>query len=652
MYRFWMLCCLWALVLPAAIAEPLLLNEQFSRLILGPEVKVLSEEGAGYDLVEVLALPDGAFQPWEEEIFRFGYTSSAHWLKLELDHAGEGPRRLIIELVNPYLYEFHFHELRDGQLIASDTIGTRFPFSRRREMAHSPELPHRNFQFAVQLQPGEHGTYYLYFPPSGYHLNFDLYLWEENYRNTWQQRFEDYILTSFFLLCVVYLMILGIAIYITKFNYYWYYFLYVFLGSLLVFSDLGLSYRYLWGQSSYFQQIALVIIANLYLIFGTLFIREHFETRNNYRIIDHVLRVIKIISVIIIPLSFLTPGIEQFSFFYGLATFQNLLIIMACITFFYLLFVSIYSPSKTFSGLFLIGFSLHGISLIIASLQDVGIIAGGIMPAYLMKMGYPVTFYTQVTLMVGMLLEMVFVFYIAIKRFRKIYSENNQMLRDLAMQRQQNMDALVLGIEGERKRIAQDLHDGLGVMLSSVKMRLDVFKEKVGAANGTAEELEEIIKDIDHSHEEVRSISHNLMPKSLHKLGFEAAIEEQLHRLEALDNGVKVNFYKNISLQQASEQAQAYLFRIVQELLNNVLKHAKATEINLQFIRHEEQLLITLEDNGVGFEHTQSSGKGIGIENVRHRVSALGGHLLIDSKPGSGTLVSIELPLASLSGAS
>jgi len=638
---FFMLAGLFFFPNNKSFAESIELKEGFARMILGTEVKVLEDKHHQLDLAAVRQLSESAFYAWDSEVFHLGYTESAYWLKIDLENSENFDRSLLVEVVNPYLFEFRFHEVNAQQEVQSDTVGTRFVFDQRRRGAHSAKVPHRNFQFKVSLKAGARSTCYLHFLPSRSNLNFDLYLWESEYRNTWQQRFEDYVLTSFFLLCIIYLMILGIAIYITKFNYYWYYFLYVLLGALLVFSDLGLSFRYLWGQSPFVQQIALIILANSYVIAGTLFIRQLFTTSSLYPRIDRVLKLVMVIAAFIIPFSLIMPNITDLQFSHILAKFQNVLVIATCITFFVLLFVALFRRPRNFSGLFLFGFSLHGISLIFASLQEVNLLPGGLMPAYLMKLGYPMTFYTQVTLMGGILLEMAVVFYIAIRLFRKIYKDNNQMLLDLATQKQQNMDELVMVVEGERKRIARELHDGLGVMLSSIKMRLNVLRDQL--EEGPDQELSSIIKDLDTSHQEVRSISHNLMPKSLQKLGFEAAVEEQIHRINSA--GIKVNYYKNLSLAHASALSQAYLFRIIQELLNNVMTHSQAKEVNLQFIKHENQLLLTLEDNGVGFNPLQSNKAGIGIQNVQQRVKALGGQMHIDSVAKAGTTVSIEIPL-------
>ena len=125
-------------------------------------------------------------------------------------------------------------------------------------------------------------------------------------------------------------------------------------------------------------------------------------------------------------------------------------------------------------------------------------------------------------------------------------------------------------------------------------------------------------------------------------------MQEQVHRLEMLDEQLRIKVYKNVSFQDAQQLSQTYLFRIIQELLNNIIRHSHATEVNLQLVRLGEQLLLTVEDNGIGFDIGQVKNKGIGMKNIDYRVKALGGTMRVDSTPGKGSMVSIEIPMTSI----
>ncbi|MEM8909584.1 MAG: sensor histidine kinase, partial [Bacteroidota bacterium] len=438
------------------------------------------------------------------------------------------------------------------------------------------------------------------------------------------------------------------AISITKFNYFWYYFLYVFLGAFIVFCDLGLGYHYLWPGSSYAQKISIFLILNLYLIFGTLFVRSYFNTRNVFKKIDQAFVVIMIVAGGVIPFTLLMPFIDDILYSHIISTSVNILYIATCVLFFCLFFMSYFSSQKIFPGIFLFGFSLHGLSIIIGNLQDVGLVRAGSLSGYLMSIGHPLTIHLQIAFMLGMLLEMAVIFYLAIKRFARLYKQNNLSLQNLATQKQKTMNAMVFGIEKERERWSHELHDGLGVKLSLLKQELQMLSGHFAQPRKAENKLDSIIDELDTAHQDLRNISHNIMPKSLHKLGLRSAIEELLYRLRLVDNSLEVNFFPHADLDRIPRFSQQQMYHIVQELLNNMIKHSQATEINLQFVQHQEQMMITMEDNGQGFDVSKAYRNGIGLKNIKNRVSVLGGKFMVDSAPGRGTLISVELPLESL----
>ncbi|MEM9823686.1 MAG: sensor histidine kinase, partial [Bacteroidota bacterium] len=424
--------------------------------------------------------------------------------------------------------------------------------------------------------------------------------------------------------------------------------LYVFLGAFIVFCDLGLGYQYLWPQSSYVQQISIFLILNLYLIFGTLFVRRYFNTSNVYKSIDRAFLIIMIIAGGVIPFTFLMPHIDHILYSHVLSTSVNILYIATCVLFFCLFFMSYFSSQKIFPGIFLFGFSLHGLSIIIGNLQDVGLVRAGSLSGYLMSIGHPLTIHLQIVFMAGMLLEMGVIFYLAIKRFARLYRQNNLSLQNLAAQKQKTMNAMVFGIEKERERWSHELHDGLGVKLSLLKQELQMLASYFRQPKMAENKLSSIITELDTAHQDLRNISHHIMPKSLHKLGLRSAIEELLYRLRMVDNSLEVNFFPHADLDNIPRFSQQQMYHIAQELLNNTIKHSQASEINLQFVHHQDQMIITMEDNGQGFDVNRAIRNGIGLKNIKNRVSVLGGKFLVDSAPGRGTLISVELPLESL----
>lgn len=196
--------------------------------------------------------------------------------------------------------------------------------------------------------------------------------------------------------------------------------------------------------------------------------------------------------------------------------------------------------------------------------------------------------------------------------------------------------AMIEGQEQERKRVAKDLHDGLGGLLATVKARLSSEAPAAAASN----------QMIDRACTEVRRIAHNMMPQTLALSGLSGSLHDIVTQLNqrGLDTELELIGQPDLRL---DEDRQAMLLRILQELTHNVVKHAQATKLFIQLLDQPSQLLLTVEDNGIGFnaDFARTNGKGIGLANIDSRVAFLGGDIQYDASPGHGTTVSLTVPL-------
>ena len=200
--------------------------------------------------------------------------------------------------------------------------------------------------------------------------------------------------------------------------------------------------------------------------------------------------------------------------------------------------------------------------------------------------------------------------------------------------------SLIEGEEKERKRIAQELHDGLGQLLSSARLNVSAMEDNVNEVVET--QWKNSIKLIDDAVTEVRTISHNMMPNALISIGFEAALQEQIH---IINHAGQVQIHADLPEDKIElPEAEAIaLYRIIQEILNNALKYAEAKNIWLN-ISSDPNILISVKDDGKGFDTTliQSSG-GIGWRNIKSRVDILNGELIIQSEIGKGSEISLKM---------
>jgi signal transduction histidine kinase len=198
--------------------------------------------------------------------------------------------------------------------------------------------------------------------------------------------------------------------------------------------------------------------------------------------------------------------------------------------------------------------------------------------------------------------------------------------------------------EKERSRIAKDLHDGVGQMMSAARMNLSSFYNNVQIQDEAQNKsLYNIIQLVDESCKEVRAVSHSMMPAALLSKGLPDAVDELISKISS--NTLTVSFHSEGFDQRLDSNTETIIYRVMQECVNNIIKHAEATELDIALIRDNDGISVTIEDNGKGFEYNASNeDEGIGLKNIRSRVLFLKGTVDFDSAPGKGTLVAIHIP--------
>ncbi len=199
---------------------------------------------------------------------------------------------------------------------------------------------------------------------------------------------------------------------------------------------------------------------------------------------------------------------------------------------------------------------------------------------------------------------------------------------------------LVEGQEEERKRIAKELHDGLGVLLSTTKMQFTTIKDKSPENKSI---IEKATKLLEQATGDVRKISHNMMPGLLTKFGFYEATEDifdKINETEGLNAGTKIIG----DTKRLPENMEIMLYRIIQEMVNNTLKHAEAKNILLDINIQPEMLNIKYSDDGKGFNVEEKiESRSIGLASIQSRVNFLNGELNIESTFGKGTVYNIQI---------
>jgi two-component system, NarL family, sensor kinase len=256
---------------------------------------------------------------------------------------------------------------------------------------------------------------------------------------------------------------------------------------------------------------------------------------------------------------------------------------------------------------------------------------------------------TRNTLIYSLIAGLIGLILIAILGYRNITFRKRVAEQEVQQLQQEKQlvatNSILKGQEEERTRVARDLHDGLGGLLSGIKLTLNSVKGNVILPEESAMTFTRALTQLDGAISEMRRVAHSMMPEALVRFGLIDALSDFCEGISA-SGRLKVTMQHFGFENRLDSQVEVVLYRIVQELLNNVLKYADATEAQVQLTWVDNHVSVTVEDNGKGFDvKTLEVNKGAGLRNVQARVDYLNGTLDIQSKPGEGTSVLVEIAL-------
>lgn len=224
-----------------------------------------------------------------------------------------------------------------------------------------------------------------------------------------------------------------------------------------------------------------------------------------------------------------------------------------------------------------------------------------------------------------------------------------QAERDAAIisERERGLNAVITATEEERQRIAKDLHDGVVQSLTGVRLNMAQQARSLSDLSPeTKKKLQATTAELDESISEIRGISHQMMPRALQESGLVPALSDMLEKSLG-SSDIKVEFeHHRVENERFDPRKEVSLYRICQELVNNVIKHSEAKAVSVQLFKTKSHLALIVEDNGKGFEYKdQTKRNGIGLMNIASRVQAVQGELDYQPSPQQGTVATIRIPL-------
>ncbi|HQS51821.1 MAG TPA: ATP-binding protein, partial [Daejeonella sp.] len=247
----------------------------------------------------------------------------------------------------------------------------------------------------------------------------------------------------------------------------------------------------------------------------------------------------------------------------------------------------------------------------------------------------------------GLIIEAIILTFGLAHRFNTYKNEREHLLLEVNRKQNEMTERIIETQEMERKKIADQLHDDIGSLLSVVSLQLSSLLENNRKSDSMIK-LKKAGEVLETVSETVRSISHTLNPLAIEKYGFKNAIIDLFTNINLADRidveYIIIGFEGNIN---DEKNLINDLYRIIKELVNNVIKHSEASHCLIQVIEHEDCISIMVEDNGLGIRDDNKLKNGIGIENIRAKINYFEGHIEFSGMPDGGLLINIEIPLKS-----
>ena len=564
---------------------------------------------------QILKLPNDAFAPIGTRDFgKNPLKQRETWLKVDLAYDGNVDVKRVLTSTFSRIDTISYYLIHNDSILQYKKGG--------RHIRHLHNDYNYNYPlFELSLPPNFKGTLYVHLQPKSF-IFFPIEFWEPKalaFHNL-TSRYEEGMLVG--IMCLFFISMLVFAS-IFKERYFWFYSLYLFSGIIYIADAHGnlwnsLNLNMVGIHNFTFHQV----LALCFMLYTSSFLNIREKCKRIYFQI-HLLGLACIISF------FLQGFIAQLPTV--LHTFKKIAdLIVLFGTVIYVVYV-LDLLRKAFNEnrrgrYFWVLFSV--LNFFIAACFSFSHLVGYVNPEQFLTELAPIF----------VLIETATLFSVIAFDYFEIQNKKNKADMALSLEKQNALGNLVRGAEQERERLARELHDGVGGILVALKIQYDQFKGDIPKHyNDKFSQL------LNKSTQEVKEISYNLMPGSLALTSLRESIEQLVLQYRT-EIGPSIELYTLNWSENFSMDYKLGIYRIVQELLKNTIEHAKASEIIVQISRNGNEIHLTVEDNGIGFEKSKVT-EGMGIKNIRNRVAFLNGKIEIESYSNRGSTFNIFINL-------
>lgn len=579
-------------------------------------IQYLEDTTQQLQLKDILLDTTLAFQSTAGHSPDFGFVESVFWIKFKVCKKNNQSVSWVLHNSYPMVDELRIYLLNETSgVVTRKTLKETFPGYQRNINVHQCAFP-------LDLIPGQVYTVYIHFySADAKKLQFEIletHLFYESY-------FDELWFWSWhlgFVICMIIVQLIFLLV--TKERNFLLYVLFL-TGYLLVavVGGYGIIDSLLWEHNDWIKRYSIIIAVALSCVLGALFYAHALRLRALAPILYRLLMLDGILSIvlsfwIVIKPDLMSPNVYSCA----LIVIFFCLVSIACI-------VS-YKRGNHSAIYYLFGTLAYFIGIMVILLWTLSYLSPNIFVANAMH--------------IGSMLEMMFFTWALADDYRRTREEKVQTQEELIFtlksQNKEISEALLRGQTLERKRVAADLHDSLGGTLSAMRWTLSSFNPE-GLTPQERQVYEGLVEMTKDAHQRVRFLSHNLVPEDLEKDGLGLSLQKLVDKL---NRNNRTTFYLDIGLEERlNHKTEFEFYSICLELINNVIKHANATEARIKLQRRGGYVHLEIFDNGKGINPHTTQGKG--MQNIQDRISSLKGTWQIESNT-RGTFVSAQVPVS------
>ncbi len=564
--------------------------------------------------------PIKAFKKLKNDRINFGFTESNHWLyfKLETDIV---PADLSLEIQNHRINHLELFERKKGKIQSLGITGDRYPFAQRPTPTHT-------FVYPIRLDSYENTEYFLLLDNRLEELSTHIML---RTTSSFEEIDQKEYLFAGFLLGFVGLVVLVSGIYgwVSGDKVYFWYIAYILTFMLRQMTDIGLGFQYLWPNFPKFNTPDPLIMSVWLYIFSffsflSFFVLPQIKKTRPFRVSQFIKWIPLALFFIVLALQ-IAGFTEKYNIYTLTVRTHAILAIITIGLWMWMIFENRKTTEPT-TIYFNFAIIIQLFAQTILTLQNINRFREDgffiIEPILLLMV---VFFIDMITFLLGL-----------VYRFRQSQTQNENLQISLIKTQQQQNQQIIEALQSERQQITADLYENIGTSLSAVKMQLSEVKNKEFPL------LEETKSLLKKATEDLRSVTHNLIPVDFIEKGLSKSVAEMIEKTNQ-SSAIKFTYSTDYQTIRLNLSVEVQVYRIISELIKNILKHSHATEATVSIFYKENTLEITAKDNGTGFDETQEK-DGIGIKNLHARAKELRGNVKIDSG-NWGTKIVVTIPI-------